>query len=62
VLGLAEHEWIVVGVVLGILIGIPLGALLYRLLSAQGPGTVVFDRDDRGRIVAIHYVPGARAV
>jgi ABC-type antimicrobial peptide transport system permease subunit len=61
----AEQEWLLVGLVIGLLLGIPIGWLISQvLLSAQHaqPASVVFDRDEQGRVVAIHYVPGAGRV
>jgi len=50
---------LVVGILIGVLIGIPIGWIIARAVSSSKPSSVVFDRDEEGRITAIHYVPGA---
>jgi ABC-type antimicrobial peptide transport system permease subunit len=58
----AEQEWLIVGLVIGLLVGIPIGWLISQVLSriqSVQPASVVFDRDEHGRVTAIHYVPGA---
>lgn len=45
------------GFLAGVAVGLLLGILAQGL--RQGPATVVFERDAEGRIVGIHYVPGA---
>jgi uncharacterized membrane-anchored protein YhcB (DUF1043 family) len=59
---MAEHDWLVVGFIIGLLVGIPIGWLAAQLVTRQYPASVVFERDEQGRIVAIHYVPGAGRV
>jgi uncharacterized membrane-anchored protein YhcB (DUF1043 family) len=62
---MADHEWLLVGLVIGLLVGIPIGWLIAQVLMKAQPAqaaSVVFDRDEQGRIVAIHYVPGAGRV
>jgi ABC-type antimicrobial peptide transport system permease subunit len=56
---MAESDWLIAGVIIGALIGIPLGWILAQALSrpAAQPSSVVFDRDQEGRISGIHYVP-----
>jgi Na+/glutamate symporter len=62
---MGDAEWLSVGLVLGILIGLPLGWLLLQALQprqqqpqqAQQPASVIFERDETGRITGIHYVP-----
>jgi len=62
----AEQDWFVVGLLVGLLVGVPIGWLIAQVLmklpSAQATASVVFDRDEQGRIVAIHYVPGVGRV
>jgi len=50
-----------VGLVIGILIGIPIGWLIAQAVAHKEPSSVVFDRDESGRITAIHYVPAGGA-
>jgi len=47
-----------IGIVIGLLVGIPLGWILCWSLMQMVPASVVFDRDEEGRITGIHYVPG----
>ena len=66
---MGEAEWLAVGLVIGVLIGLPLGWMLFQLSQPkqapqqQAPqqqakaASVVFDRDEAGRITGIHYVP-----
>jgi hypothetical protein len=59
VVAVAEHEWLLVGLVIGLVIGIPIGWLISQVLSRIQPvqsASVVFDRDEQGRVTAIHYV------
>ena len=61
---MAEADWLIIGLVIGLVAGIPIGWLLAQLAQAArptAPASVVFERDKEGRIVAIHYVPGARS-
>jgi ABC-type antimicrobial peptide transport system permease subunit len=56
----ADAEWLAIGFLIGVLVGIPLGWLLLQSLAQprqQARASVVFDRDETGRIAAIHYVP-----
>jgi hypothetical protein len=59
----ADAEWLAIGFLIGVLVGIPLGWLLFqsavqtRQQPQQARASVVFDRDEAGRITAIHYVP-----
>ena len=39
----------------GFAVGLAVGLLVLR---RQQPGSVILDRDQQGRVVAIHYVPG----
>jgi hypothetical protein len=61
----ADAEWFAIGLVIGVLIGIPLGWIFFQMYSGrfvtQMPASVVFDRDEAGRITAIHYMPGAKS-
>jgi len=62
---LAESEWLVAGLLIGVMVGIPLGWILAQYVRpahaqpAQASASVVFDRDEKGRITGIHYVPTA---
>jgi uncharacterized membrane-anchored protein YhcB (DUF1043 family) len=61
---LAEAWWFIAGFVIGVAVGVVVGYVLSRYIpyaQAQQPlgATVVFERDENGRIIAIHYVPGA---
>ncbi len=60
---MAESDWLVAGVLVGVLVGIPIGWLIAQFLKPkEAPASVVFDRDQEGRISGIHYVPvGAKA-
>jgi uncharacterized membrane-anchored protein YhcB (DUF1043 family) len=63
---MAEHDWFVVGLFVGLLIGVPIGWLIAQVVTKQFPAqaqaSVIFDRDEQGRVVAIHYVPGVGRV
>jgi hypothetical protein len=58
---MGDAEWLAVGFLIGVLVGIPLGWLLLQYAvqprQQQARASVVFDRDEAGRITAIHYVP-----
>jgi ABC-type antimicrobial peptide transport system permease subunit len=59
---LTESDWLLVGLIVGIFVGIPLGWILTQIMAKPAPSSVVFDRDQEGRISGIHYVPvGAKA-
>ena len=59
---MAESDWLLVGLITGIFIGIPLGWILTQITVKSASSSVVFDRDQEGRINGIHYVPvGAKA-
>jgi ABC-type antimicrobial peptide transport system permease subunit len=59
---LAESDWLLAGLIVGIFVGIPLGWILTQIMVKPAPSSVVFDRDQEGRISGIHYVPvGAKA-
>jgi len=61
-LTMAESDWLIAGVIVGIFIGIPLGWILAQIAVKPAPSSVVFDRDQEGRISGIHYVPsGAKS-
>lgn len=61
-----DQDWLVVGLLIGLLVGVPVGWLIAqaiaKLQQPQTPASVVFDRDEQGRITAIHYVLGAGRV
>jgi ABC-type antimicrobial peptide transport system permease subunit len=61
---MGDAEWLAIGFLIGVLVGIPLGWLLLQSLVQTGQqpqqrarASVLFDRDEAGRITAIHYVP-----
>ena len=56
---MAESDWLIAGLIIGVLIGIPVGWILAQ--TSAKPGSVVFDRDEQGRVSSIHYVPGAKS-
>jgi ABC-type antimicrobial peptide transport system permease subunit len=53
---LADSDWLAIGIVIGVLVGIPLGWIIAQAISKPTPSSLIFDRDERGRITAIHYV------
>jgi Na+/H+ antiporter NhaA len=57
-----EHDSLLVGILIGLIIGLPVGMAIAFILRQVQLASVVFDRDEQGRIVAIHYVPGAGRV
>jgi len=48
-------EWLLVGVVIGILIGIILWLLISMLRGNREQASVIFERDESGKIIGIHY-------
>jgi galactitol-specific phosphotransferase system IIC component len=58
---LTDSEWFIAGFIIGVIIGVLAGYMLFRYLvqPMTAPASVVLDRDASGRIVAIHYMPGA---
>lgn len=57
---MADSGWFIAGFVIGVAVGVVAGYMLSRFISAPMHASVVFDRDESGRISAIHYVPGAQ--
>jgi hypothetical protein len=58
----SDKDWLIAGLILGVLVGIPLGWILAQAIAKQAPSSVVFERDQQGRISGIHYVPtGAKS-
>jgi len=57
----ADVEWLAVGLIIGLLVGIPLGWVMAQVARPQPPpaqpASVVFERDEKGRVTGIHYVP-----
>lgn len=49
------------GVVVGVLVALPagvcLGWLIAQLFMKPSPSSVLFDRDEKGHVTGIHYVP-----
>jgi len=60
---LTDAGWFIAGFVIGVIIGVVAGYMLSRHLTQAviAPASVVFERDENGRIMAIHYVPGAKS-
>jgi len=52
-------DGVIVGLLIGVLVGVPLGWIIAQTLfkPSQAASSVVFDRDEQGRITGIHYVP-----
>jgi len=57
----AEPGWFLAGLAVGIIIGFVAGFAVARYLAQPTHAAVVFERDEKGRITAIHYVPGAKS-
>ncbi len=57
---MAEPGWFAAGAVLGLIVGVFIGMVIAGAI-ARGQGSVVLDRDDKGRIVGIHYIPAKPA-
>lgn len=57
---MAESGWFLAGLAVGIIIGFVAGFAVSRYLAQPMHASVVFERDEKGRIAAIHYVPGAQ--
>ena len=53
-----ESGWLVAGVLIGFLVGVAVGRIISdRLVGREGPASVVFERDEKGRILGIYYAP-----
>jgi len=52
-----RNDWSITILFIGILIGIPIGWILAQTFMKLSAGSVIFDRDEQGRISGIHYVP-----
>ena len=52
--------YLIAGLLIGMPLGIVVGWLLANTVTAPSPASVVFQRDEQGRITEIHYVPGAK--
>jgi hypothetical protein len=61
VVTVAESGWFLAGLAVGIIIGFLAGFAVSRYLAQPSYASVVFERDEKGRIAAIHYVPGAKS-
>jgi uncharacterized membrane-anchored protein YhcB (DUF1043 family) len=54
---MADTDWLIAGLIIGLLVGVPLGWIFAQYKRAETqPQSAVFDRDEEGRIVGIHYV------
>jgi hypothetical protein len=59
VTALADSEGVIVGAIIGIIVGFLLALIILGYLTKQPTyASVIFERDESGRIVAIHYVQG----
>lgn len=54
---MADFDWFIAGLIVGFLCGVSIAASILAFLSPRESGSVVFDRDEQGRITGIHYVP-----
>lgn len=57
---MAESGWFAAGAVLGLIVGIVIGFIIAGAV-ARPQGSVVLERDEKGRIVGIHYLPAKPA-
>jgi hypothetical protein len=51
---------LVLGFLVGLLIGFPLGWVLAMSLVRTPPQSIIFERDERGRIRKIHYIGASK--
>jgi hypothetical protein len=59
VIVLANSEGVIVGTIIGIIVGFLLALIVLGYLTKQPTyASVIFERDESGRIVAIRYVQG----
>jgi ABC-type antimicrobial peptide transport system permease subunit len=55
-----SNDWSITILFIGIFIGIPIGWILAQTLMKISSSSVIFERDQQGRISGIHYVPGVK--
>jgi ABC-type antimicrobial peptide transport system permease subunit len=55
-----RNDWSITILFIGIFIGIPIGWILAQTLMKISSSSVIFERDQQGRISGIHYVPGVK--
>ena len=55
-----ESGWLIAGVLIGFLVGLAVGLTLSGWLR-EGPASIVFERDESGRILGIYYAPAGKA-
>jgi hypothetical protein len=60
VIKVAESGWFLTGLAVGIVIGFLAGLAISRYLQ-PAYASIVLDRDEKGRVTAIHYLPGAKS-
>jgi hypothetical protein len=62
----SEGFYLVVGIVIGAVLGFAIGVAILGFVAKQKelltPASVVFERDKRGYITAIHYIPAGAGV
>jgi len=54
-----ESEWFIAGVVVGVLVGFVLGVSVLKTFRGESTASVMFERDEQGRITGIYYVPAS---
>ncbi len=54
---MAESDWLVVGLIIGLFAGVSIGWMIAQAIAKPSPASVMFTRDEQGRITEIHYVP-----
>jgi hypothetical protein len=57
---MGEDDRFALGLLIGLLIGLPLGWILAMTFIRTIPQSIIFERDERGRIREIHYIVGGR--
>jgi hypothetical protein len=57
---MGEDDKFALGLLVGLLIGLPLGWILAMTFIKATPQSIIFERDERGRIREIHYIVGVK--
>jgi hypothetical protein len=57
---MGEGDKFVLGLMIGLMIGLPLGWILAATFIKATPQTIIFERDEKGRIREIHYTVGVK--